>query len=183
MSYPHTAETEIVMADFIVKDPTELSENVFSQIGKRWMLLTAYDSAHGRVNAMTASWGGMGILWNRPVLFVFVRPQRYTYGLLNDAETCSACFLEDGHREALQICGTKSGRDTDKIAESKLNPIALDGVWGFGEAAHVMKLRKLFVTDMTKEQFLDPELLKNYPAEDYHRIYVYEIETVYEKQN
>ncbi|MBQ7828028.1 MAG: flavin reductase [Clostridia bacterium] len=162
--------------------PTELSENVFSEIGNRWMLLTAYDPANGRVNAMTASWGGMGVLWNRPVLFAFVRPQRYTYGLLNHSDVCSACFLEDGHRPALQICGTKSGRDTDKIAESGLTPVELDGVWGFAEAIRVMKLKKLFVADMEKDHFIDPTLLKNYSAEDYHRVFVYEIETVYEKE-
>lgn len=169
------------MAEFVEKKPTELSENVFAEIGTRWMLLTAYDSERGRVNAMTASWGGMGVLWNRSVLFAFVRPQRHSYGLLNQAEFCSACFLEDGHRTALQICGTKSGRDTDKIRESGLTPVELGGVWGFDEAARVLKLRKLFVTDMKKENFIDPALLKNYSADDYHRIFVYEIETVYEK--
>ncbi len=169
------------MTEFIVKRPTELSDNVFAEIGSRWMLLTAYDPQKNRVNAMTASWGGMGILWNRPVLFAFVRPQRYTYGLMNDADTCSACFLEDGNRTALQICGTKSGRDTDKIAESGLTPQEFDGVWGFAEAVRVMKLRKLFVTDMEKQHFIDPDLLKNYPTDDFHRIYVYEIEAVYEK--
>ena len=169
------------MAQFVLKKPTELSENVIEEIGSRWMLLTAYDPAHDRINAMTARWGGMGVLWNRPVLFAFVRPQRYTYGLLNDSDECSACFLEDGHRTALQICGTKSGRDTDKIAESGLTPVELDGVWGFQEALRVMKLKKLFVADMEKEHFLDQSLLKNYPTEDYHRVYVYEIETVYEK--
>lgn len=176
------AEMERIMAKFIEKKPTGLSENVFYEIGTRWMLLTAYDPANDRVNAMTASWGGMGVLWNRPVLFAFVRPQRYTYGLLNDADVCSACFLEDGHRTALQICGTKSGRDTDKIAESGLTLVELGGVWGFEEALRVMKLKKLFVADMEKANFLDPALLKNYPEDDYHRVYVYEIETVYEKE-
>ncbi len=168
------------MAEFITKTPAELTENVFEAIGKRWMLLTAYDKANDRVNAMTASWGGMGVLWNRSVLFAFVRPQRHTFGLLNAADSCSACFLQDGNRPALQICGTKSGRDTDKMAESGLTPVELGGVWGFAEAKTVLKLRKLFVSDMTREQFIDPALLKNYPTEDYHRVYVYEIEAVYE---
>lgn len=178
---PVNAETELVMAEFISKKPTEICDNVFSEIGTRWMLITAYDTEKNRVNAMTASWGAMGVLWNRPVLIAFVRPQRYTYSLLEASDVCSACFL-DGHREALKICGTKSGRDADKISESGLTPVELDGVWGFAEAGRVLKLRKLFVSDMKKESFLDPELLRNYPNDDYHRVYVYEIETVFEQE-
>jgi flavin reductase (DIM6/NTAB) family NADH-FMN oxidoreductase RutF len=175
------AEMELAMAKFVTRKPTEICDNVFSEIGTRWMLLTAYDEVNERVNAMTASWGAMGVLWNRPVLIAFVRPQRYTYGLLEASDVCSACFL-NGQREALKICGTKSGRDTDKISESGLTPVELDGIWGFAEAGRVMKLRKLFVSDMKKENFLDPALLSNYPSEDYHRVYVYEIETVFEQE-
>ena len=169
------------MANWIAKKPTELSGNVFDEIGTQWLLLTAWDEKQKRVNAMTASWGGMGILWNRPVLFAFVRPQRYTYELLESSDVCSACVLEAGNQEAYRICGTKSGRDTDKIAECNLNTVELDGVWGFEEASRVYRLRKLFVSDMKEEQFLDPSLLKNYPTKDYHRVYVYEIESAYEK--
>ena len=169
------------MAEWILKKPTELSGNVFDEIGTKWLLLTAWDQQQERVNAMTASWGGMGVLWNKPVLFAFVRPQRYTYELFEATDICSACVLEAGNKEAYRICGTKSGRDTDKIAESKLNPTLLDGVWGFEEAARVYKLKKLFVSDMKEEQFLDPALLTNYPTKDFHRVYVFAIEGVFEK--
>ena len=181
--YAHSVntETELRMAEFISKKPTEICDNVFSEIGNRWMLITAYDTENDRVNAMTASWGAMGVLWNRPVLIAFVRPQRYTYSLLEASDVCSACFL-DGQREALKICGTKSGRDTDKISESGLTPVELEGIWGFAEAGRVLKLRKLFVSDMKKENFLDSALLRNYPENDYHRVYVYEIETVFEQE-
>ena len=169
------------MTEFVTKKPNDICANVFTEIGTRWMLITAYDNTQERVNAMTASWGAMGVLWNKPVLIAFVRPQRYTYGLLEESDFCSACFL-DGHRDALRICGTKSGRDTDKISESGLTPVELDGVWGFAEAGRVLKLRKLFVSDMKKENFLDSSLLINYPSEDYHRVYVYEIVSVFEQE-
>lgn len=175
-------DRERTMENWITRKPTELSGNVFDEIGTRWLLLTAWDKANQRVNAMTASWGGMGILWNRPVLFAFVRPQRYTYELFEQTDLCSACVLEDGHKEAYRICGTKSGRDTDKIAESNLTSVSFDGVWGFEEAKRVYKLRKLFVADMEKQNFLEDALLKNYPADDFHRVYVLEIEEVYEKE-
>lgn len=169
------------MAQWITKQPSARTENVFEEIGTRWLLLTAWDEKYQRVNAMTVSWGGMGILWNRPVLFAFVRPQRYTYELLEHSDVCSACVLEEGNREAYRTCGTKSGRDTDKIAESGLTPVEMDGVWGFEEASGVYRLKKLFVSDMEEKNFLDPALLKNYPANDFHRVYVFEIVNVYEK--
>ena len=170
------------MANWTSKKPTELSGNVFDEIGTQWLLLTAWDEKQDRVNAMTASWGGMGILWNRPVLFAFVRPQRYTYGLLEASELCSACVLEAGNQKAYSICGTKSGRDTDKIAQSDLHPVELDGVWGFEEAKRVYRLKKLLATDMKEEQFIDPAPLSNYPTKDFHRVYVYEILSAYEKE-
>ena len=179
MNCPWGRETD--MAEWITKQPNALSGNVFDEIGTKWLLLTAWDQKQERVNAMTASWGGMGILWNKPVLFAFVRPQRYTYELFEATDTCSACVLEAGNKEAYRICGTKSGRDTDKIAESKLTPVELGGVWGFEEASRVYKLKKLFVSDMKEEQFLDPALLANYPTKDFHRVYVFAIEDVFEK--
>ena len=56
---------------------TELTDNLFQTIGKEWMLVTA--GTPEKFNTMTASWGGTGWLWNKPVAFVFIRPERYTY--------------------------------------------------------------------------------------------------------
>lgn len=63
------------MKSIAIKD---LSENFFEVIGKEWMLVTAGSKEH--FNTMTASWGGIGWLWNKPVVFVFIRSERYTYG-------------------------------------------------------------------------------------------------------
>lgn len=57
-------------------DPKELNQNVFSMIGEQWMLVTAGTAE--RCNTMTASWGGLGVLWGKPVATVYIRPQRYT---------------------------------------------------------------------------------------------------------
>ncbi|MDD7678444.1 MAG: flavin reductase family protein, partial [Anaerovibrio sp.] len=56
--------------------PEELQENAFKVIGKDWLLVTG--TAEGKSNAMTASWGGMGVMWGKPVAFLVIRPQRYT---------------------------------------------------------------------------------------------------------
>ena len=72
---------------------------------------------------MTASWGGLGVLWNANVSFAFVRPSRYTFEFLEREKYYTLSFLGLSQRRALQICGSKSGRDTDKVAEAGLTPV------------------------------------------------------------
>lgn len=166
------------MKDFHLIAPEEL-ENVFRLVGKDWMLITA---GHGEtVNTMTASWGGMGVLWNKPVAFCFIRPQRYTYALTEATERFSLSFFTEDYRPALRLCGTKSGRDTDKFAAAGLTPALLDDVPYVAEARLVLICRKLYADMLKKEAFLDPALLANYPQDDFHRVYVVEIEKAYIK--
>ena len=164
--------------------PEEL-DNVFRLVGKDWMLLTAAGrDAAGRepVNTMTASWGGMGVLWNRPVAFCFIRPQRYTFELTERTDRLSLSFLGEEHRAALRLCGTKSGRDTDKFAEAGITPAKEDGTPFVGEANLVLFCRKLYADDLKKSAFLDPVLLDNYKQDDFHRVYVCEIEEAYVRE-
>lgn len=70
----------------------ELSENFFEAIGKEWMLVTAGNKE--AFNTMTASWGGIGWLWNKPVAFVFVRPERYTYEFIEKGDFLTLSFWE-----------------------------------------------------------------------------------------
>lgn len=159
-------------------------DGVFDLIGHDWMLITAKGRAEGDkdiVNTMTASWGGMGILWNKPVAFCFVRPQRYTYALTEQAERFSLSFFEEKYREALRLCGTKSGREIDKFAAAGLTPIEVEGVPIVAEARLNLICRKLYVDTLKEEGFLLPELLKNYTAKDFHRVYVVEIEQILER--
>ena len=155
--------------------PTE-TENAVKLIGKDWMLITARDEAQNKVNAMTASWGAMGVLWNKSVAICFVRPQRYTYTLTEKAERFSLAFFGEEHRDALKLCGTKSGRDCDKLAEAGLSSTEWDGVPVIPEARLLLLCRKLYADDLREDSFLDRSLLANYAAKDYHRVYICEIE-------
>ena len=101
-------------------DPKQIDENVIRLIGSQWMLVTAGNPAH--FNTMTASWGGLGFLWNRPVAFVFIRPQRYTFQFAEENSGLTLSFFGEEYRDALKICGSRSGRDTDKVAEAGLTP-------------------------------------------------------------
>lgn len=114
--------------------PCDIKENLFRAVGEDWMLVTA-EKKDGSVNTMTASWGGFGVMWGRPVCVCVIRPQRYTLEFVNEVERLTLSFLEDGHREALNICGKKSGRDCDKITEAGLDVVKDGDIAGFTTGA------------------------------------------------
>jgi flavin reductase (DIM6/NTAB) family NADH-FMN oxidoreductase RutF len=158
----------------------DLKQSATKLIGKDWMLVTAGNTES--CNTMTASWGGLGELWNRPVAFIFVRPTRYTYEFIERENFFTLSFFEEKHRKTLQLCGTISGRKSDKIAESGLTPVASDnGSVFFQEAKLVLECKKLYFADLNPENFLDQNLEKHYPHKDYHRVYVAEIVNTYAK--
>ena len=165
-------------------------EDAFKLIGKEWMLVTAgtedpsTGSGQVKFNTMTASWGGFGWLWNKPVAFLFVRPERYTHDFIEQNDRLTLSFYGEEYRKALQICGTKSGRDTDKVKECGFTPLKLEsGSMTFAESRMTLDCRKLFKTEMTEANFIDRELLdKWYGAHGgLHTVYVVEIEGVYTK--
>lgn len=159
----------------------ELEGNIFKMLDDDWMLVTASDGE--KVNTMTASWGGTGILWNKPVAFVFIRPQRYTYEFTEKNEKMTLTFFGGEKRKALQYCGTKSGRNCDKIKEAGL--IAQDmgeGLYTFEDAEVTLICRKIY-TDMIKpENMIDDSIMKSYPKNDFHKVYICEIEKVFVKE-
>mgnify|MGYP003899451043 CR=1 FL=1 len=154
--------------------PVEIRDNVFDLIGNDWMLITA--GTPDNYNTMTASWGGMGVLWGKNVCFVFIRPSRYTYEFMEKNEAFSLSFFTKEWRNALAFCGTRSGRDVDKARETGLKPFpAGNGTTGFEQARIIIECRKIYFQDITPAQFLDPSIEKNYNGSDYHRMYVGEI--------
>ena len=158
------------------------NEDVFKLIGKEWMLVSA--GTIDKFNTMTASWGCLGWLWNRPVAVVFIRPERYTYGFIEDNEKLTLSFFGEDCRKALQLCGSLSGRDCDKVAEAGLHPVSMEGgTVGFSEARLTLVCRKLFRSAMSPENFTAPELLSTWyhdrPGGGLHTIFIAEIEEVY----
>lgn len=161
------------MTNFREISPDGLSGNVFQRIGKDWMLIAAGDGE--RVNMMTASWGGMGILWNKPVVFAFIRPQRYTRELVEAADTFSLTFFDESYREQLKLCGSKSGRDIDKVAACGFE-VCEDGAPYFAQANAALICKKLYRQQLAPECFLETALdAANYPGKDYHQLYIGEI--------
>jgi flavin reductase (DIM6/NTAB) family NADH-FMN oxidoreductase RutF len=154
--------------------PELITDNTFKLIGSDWMLITAGTPAS--FNTMTASWGGFGFLWGKNICFCVIRPGRYTFDFIEKADMFTLSFFDDKYRNALQFCGSHSGRDVDKAAMTGLSPVESDkGTVYFNEAGMVLDCRKLYFQDIDPRNFIDSSLDKNYPKKDYHRMYIGEI--------
>jgi flavin reductase (DIM6/NTAB) family NADH-FMN oxidoreductase RutF len=159
---------------FTVTDPETITDNPFKLIGSDWMLITA--GSRESFNTMTASWGGMGVIWNKKVCFCVVRPTRHTRLFTDISSYFTLSFFEERYREVLNYCGTHSGKDVDKIKETRLTPLFGDNTIYFAEARLVFECKKLYYQDINPANFLDPTIdNRNYPLKDYHRLYVGEI--------
>lgn len=157
--------------------PRELTNCVFDWIGKNWMLITAQNQ--DAFNTMTASWGGMGFLWNKPVSFIVVRPSRYTFSFLEQADRYTLSFLGEAYREALNFCGKYSGRDVDKVKQTGLTPVQEDGVTYFAQADTVLVCKKRYAQMFDPKCFPDAGFAqKMYGDGEYHKLYIGEIERV-----
>lgn len=175
------------MTEFRKITPEEITDNPFKLIGKDWMLVTSAKDDGALVcgtdyNTMTASWGGVGVLWNKPVAFVFIRPQRHTFGFTEENERLTLSFFDETHRAALAHCGKASGRDGDKAKACGLTPVSETddngrAVW-FDEARMVLKTKKLYHQFLDEKSFTDLSPMSTYAAGDFHMMYVCEIEEV-----
>ncbi len=157
----------------------EVKENLVKLISDDWALVSAGDKE--KWNTMTISWGTVGELWGKDVVFAFIRPQRYTKEFMDNSDYFTVSFFDEKYKDALKICGTKSGRDCDKINLAGLTP-AFDGEAVYpSEARLVIKCRKISVQKMDNSGFIDESIESNYHSGDYHFVYIGEIEKVLEK--
>ena len=156
----------------------EQSFNPFDLIGKQWMLISA--GTEKKWNTMTASWGGVGVIWGKPSATCYIRKSRYTKEFVDNSEYFTLSFLQEGHRDALNLLGSKSGRDMDKMNDNGLTPIFLDGQPTFEEAQLVLICRKRGVSDIAPSDMSDEVCEKWYGDKDYHTMYIGEIVAAYQ---
>ena len=169
------------MSDFKKITAEELTANPFKLIGKDWMLITAGDKE--KFNTMTASWGGVGIMWGKPVATAYIRPQRYTFEFIENGDYYTQSFFDEEYRDALKFCGSKSGRDYDKVKETGLTPVVDNetGAVYFKEAKVVFICKKMYAQFLNEESALTEEVTKWYNG-DYHKMYMSEIVSVLVKK-
>ncbi len=157
-----------------------LTFNPFEKIGKEWFLVTAGDE--NGYNTMTASWGFMGVMWNKNTMTTVIRPSRYTYEFIEKAGLFTVSFLPEEKRPALNFCGSRSGRDFDKAAQTGLTPLFTDGTTAFEDAELIFVCRKIYAGDMDKNNLAD-DLKSNYEEnEPMHKQFIGEILKVYVKE-
>lgn len=161
----------------------ELSCNPMTMIGHQWMLITAGTQETG-YNTMTAAWGHLVAIWSRPgasgpmpTACIYIRPQRYTHQFVDREERYTLSFFPQSWKKQLSYLGGVSGRDENKIERAGLTPAFGNGTTWFQEASLVLVCRKLYRQDLREDCFVDMSLVeRNYPARDFHTMYIGEIE-------
>ena len=155
---------------------TQLNLPAFGAWEPGWFLLTAGENKTGGYNSMTVSWGAFGVIWHRPMAMVVVRPQRYTREFIETCATFSLCAFDEVHRPALEMLGTLSGRDTNKMTDCGLTPVALSHIScpGFDQAKLILECRKMYFGDLDPAHFLADFIAEHYQG-DYHRMYFGEV--------
>jgi flavin reductase (DIM6/NTAB) family NADH-FMN oxidoreductase RutF len=168
---------ELILADIPIRN---LKIKAFDLWDRDWLLLTSGEFSTGKYNSMTVAWGSVGNMWNLPFVMVVVRPSRYTYEFMNASSDFTLCGFSEEYRKALNLLGTKSGRDGDKIMESGLTAIKAEKVSApvFKEADLLIECNKIYFQDYDPTHFIDTRIDKNYADKDYHRMIFGEIAAV-----
>lgn len=168
---------------FVEKSIEELTLNPFTTIGKEWMLVGAEND--GKANAMTASWGGLGVMWGKNVAYVVIRQSRFTKTLVDASESFSLSVFDHAkYADMLGYMGKASGRNEDKIAKANLTVLHKDDVPYFGEAKMVLICKKLCEQVIEKSSFLDASIAPTFYADnDMHSLYIAEICNVLVSKN
>ncbi|MBQ7755713.1 MAG: flavin reductase [Oscillospiraceae bacterium] len=166
---------------FVEIDILKENINPFSKIGKEWFLVTAGDIE--KFNTMTASWGFMGVMWNKNCAITVIRPQRYTKEFIDNSEYFTMSFFGEECRDALKFCGANSGRDCDKMEKTGLIPVEIENAVTFEQAEMVLVCKKLYAQEMTEDSFVVKSISDaNYQAGDFHIAYYGEVVKAFVKK-
>lgn len=142
-------------------DTKEAQKQIIEHLADDWGLLTA--GGIEDYNTMTIAWGETGTMWWKPVVSAYVVPSRHTYGYMQDNDHFVVSLFPPEYKEDLQVLGTKSGRDGDKVALTKLTPKAIEHGVTFEEATLTIVCKKIF------QQPLDPAALPEWVTQGYYQ--------------
>ncbi len=166
------------------KSLSDFNQNIFEAIGQDYMIVTAGDKTVG-FNCLTASWGGFGVLWGKPVAYIFIRKSRYTYQFIDKSKQITLSFLDNRYQSAKKIIGTKSGRDIDKMAETGLHYTYdpdYNGAY-IEECDFCFKTSKLYAVDMPYESLPEDIKERYYAQGNEHTMFVCEIKQYLVKES
>ena len=151
----------------------QFETEIFSQFNNRWALLSAGTMDHH--NTMTISWGGMGTLWEKPVVTVYVKPCRHTFQYMNKNIYFTVSFYPEKYRKALTVMGSISGRDIDKDKEAGLTPVSVTQAVTYKEAEVTLLCRRIYWQDLDEEHMPGDVVRQNYLSDEAHRMYIGEV--------
>ena len=154
----------------------DLSLKVFEAFHSDWALCTA--GTPDDFNTMTIGWGGLGTLWSRDVATVYVKPCRYTHDFMEKNDFFTVSFFPEEYKKDLALLGRKSGRDGDKVAETKLTPVSVGDSVGFKEASLTLLCKKIYRQDLDLSAMPAEVIADYYTEEAPHTLYIGEVLSV-----
>jgi flavin reductase (DIM6/NTAB) family NADH-FMN oxidoreductase RutF len=161
---------------------TEMSKEMLEQLQKGAFLTVKEGD---RLNTMTIGWGSIGYMWNRPILMVMVRYSRHTFDLIDKAKDFTLSLPLNGQlKDTIAFCGTKSGRDRDKIKECnlKLRPGNKVNTPILEDCDLHLECKIVYKQPMDEQQLAKEIKDRSYSKGDYHVIYYGEIVDVYVRE-
>ena len=164
-------------------DVKSLSTDILHVFDNQKALLTA--GTPERLNTMTIGWAQMGTVWGTPMCTVYVRPERYTYDFMEEQDYFTVSVLPLDHKKTTMVyCGTKSGRDVDKVKDCGLTVSFGEGNAPYIEEAEwVLVCKKVYAQDLAAEHILEQDLISPYYGAkgNWHKMYMGKVVEAYKK--
>ena len=153
-------------------EPFEHYDGVMKALGSGGLLLGSYDP-EGKANIMTIGWGTLGIVWGLPIWTVLVRPSRYTYECIEHSGGFTVNVPMAEMAKACGVCGTKSGLDIDKFAETSLTAERSAAVSApiVVESPIIYECQVVHHSDVHPERLVKEIITGAYASGDFHRVY------------
>jgi flavin reductase (DIM6/NTAB) family NADH-FMN oxidoreductase RutF len=158
-----------------------IAEDAMSKIKKGAFLTVKTADA---INTMTIGWATFGVIWQKPIMMVAVRPTRHTFSIIEKAQDFTVTVPAGDMSKAIAFCGSKSGRDVDKFKMCNLETTE-----GQNVASPIIKVPgihyecKIVYKSAMNPTHLDKNYDKSlYPQKDYHTLYFGEIVACYETE-
>ena len=157
----------------------EAQADFTQHISGDWALVSA--GTLDDFNTMTIGWGSACVLWGKPIVSVFVHPNRHTHAYLEANDYFTVQLFDEAHKRDLAILGAKSGRDTDKVAQTSMTPMEAAGSVSFREAEVTLVARKIYSQELDTAKMPKEVVERNYSTEAPHTMYVGEIVEIIRK--
>ena len=166
--------------------PEEICDDVFTLVGKVFPVITAGKEDH--YNSMTASGGGLGMLFMRPITWCILQASRYTLEMILKEQTYTLSYFPNEYEEQMLFLGSKSGRDSEKMKEVELTSVQTpSGDMSFKEARLIFECKLTELTTPNPNDFYSQEakdwINEAYKeANDYRKLVFGEITHVWVKR-